>query len=69
MRRIAAAAGAVALAGLTSHAFAADYEKAVADSVQVYCLDNNYIPLFASNKWVASLDADIKPAYCFANRC
>lgn len=30
---------------------------------QVYCLDNNYIPLFASNKWVAPLDASIKPAY------
>jgi len=30
---------------------------------QVYCLDNNYIPLFASNKWVAQLDNVIKPAY------
>lgn len=30
---------------------------------QVYCLDNNYIPLFASNKWVAPIDASIKPAY------
>jgi multiple sugar transport system substrate-binding protein len=30
---------------------------------QVYCLDNNYIPLFASNKWVAPIDASVKPAY------
>ena len=30
---------------------------------QVYCLDNNYIPLFASNKWVAPIDSEIKPAY------
>ena len=30
---------------------------------QIYCLDNNYIPLFASNKWVAQLDSSIKPAY------
>lgn len=30
---------------------------------QVYCLDNNYIPLFASNKWVAPLDTTIKPEY------
>jgi multiple sugar transport system substrate-binding protein len=130
MRHIVAAAGALALAGYTGAAFAADYEKAVTDSVasyaksgdfsgvtlnvacrslpamdfifqhkavfeqatgatiklinypendlrskivadasnhvggfQVYCLDNNYIPLFASNKWVASLDDQIKPAY------
>src|SRR6185437_14932376 len=130
MRRIAAAAGALALASFSSGAWASDYEKAVADSVssyaqadefkgvtldvacrslpamdfifkhkqifekatgatikltnypendlrskivadasnhvggfQVYCLDNNYIPLFASNKWVAPLDSEIKPAY------
>ena len=130
MRRIAAAAGALALASFASGALAADYEKAVTDSVgsyakagefqgvtlnvacrslpamdfifkhkamfekatgatikltnypendlrskivadasnhvggfQVYCLDNNYIPLFASNKWVAPLDSQIKPAY------
>lgn len=30
---------------------------------QIYCLDNNYIPLFASNKWVAQLDPVIKPEY------
>ncbi|MCX5514750.1 hypothetical protein C3941_15645 [Kaistia algarum] len=30
---------------------------------QVYCLDNNYIPLFASNKWVAQIDSAIKPEY------
>ena len=125
-----AAAGVLALSSLTGAAYAADYEKAVADSVssyaapkafegvtiniacrrlpamdfisnhkeifekatgakiqytnypendlrskivadasnhvggfQVYCLDNNYIPLFASNKWVAPIDAQIKPAY------
>ena len=33
MRRIVAAAGALALASFASTAFAADYEKAVADSV------------------------------------
>lgn len=130
MRHIAAAVGALALAGFSSGAWATDYEKAVADSVgafaqsgqfqgvtlnvacrslpamdfifqhkemfekatgasikltnypendlrskivadasnhvggfQVYCLDNNYIPLFASKKWVAPLDAQIKPDY------
>ncbi len=130
MRRIVAAAGALALASFARAAYAADYEKAGADSVgsyakagefqgvtlnvacrslpamdfifkhkemfekatgatirltnypendlrskivadasnhvggfQVYCLDNNYIPLFASNKWVAPLDSQIKPAY------
>lgn len=30
---------------------------------QIYCLDNDYIPLFASNKWVSPLDSAIKPAY------
>lgn len=30
---------------------------------QVYCLDNNYIPLFASNNWVAQIDSAIKPEY------
>ncbi|MGH7067429.1 MAG: ABC transporter substrate-binding protein, partial [Acetobacteraceae bacterium] len=30
---------------------------------QIYCLDNDYIPLFAANKWVAPLDSAIKPAY------
>ncbi len=30
---------------------------------QIYCLDNNYIPLFASNKWVAQIDSAIKPEY------
>jgi ABC-type glycerol-3-phosphate transport system substrate-binding protein len=125
-----AAASALALATLSAPAFAADYEKAVADSVgsyakpgefsgvtlniacrrlpamdfisshkeifekatgatikytnypendlrskivadasnhvggfQVYCLDNNYIPLFASSKWVQPIDSQIKPAY------
>ena len=125
-----AAAGVLALSSLTGAAYAADYEKAVADSVssyaapkafegvtiniacrrlpamdfisnhkeifekatgakiqytnypendlrskivadasnhvggfQVYCLDNNYIPLFASNKWVAPIDSQIKPEY------
>ncbi len=123
MKHFAAALGAFALAAVSSAAFAADYEKAVADSVgsfatggefsgvtlnvacrrlpamdfifahkdlfekatgatikltnypendlrskivadasnhvggfQVYCLDNNYIPLFASNKWVQRLE-------------
>jgi ABC-type glycerol-3-phosphate transport system substrate-binding protein len=43
--------------------------KIVADAAnkvggfQVYCLDNNYIPLFASNKWVARIDSEIKPTY------
>jgi ABC-type glycerol-3-phosphate transport system substrate-binding protein len=130
MRSIAAAAGALALAGFSGGAFAVDYEKPVVDSVasyakpgefsgitlniacrslpamdfisshkeifekatgaqikytnypendlrskivadaanhvggfQVYCLDNNYIPLFASNKWVAPIDSEIKPEY------
>jgi multiple sugar transport system substrate-binding protein len=130
MKFVAAAAAAVAFSGLAGGAFAADYEKAVVDSVaayaapgafagitinvacrslpamdfisahrdifqkatgatvkftnypendlrskivadasnkvggfQVYCLDNNYIPLFASNKWVAQIDSAIKPAY------
>ena len=130
MKYVAAAAAAVALTGFAGGAFAADYEKAVVDSLpsyaapkafegvtinvacrrlpamdfisshkeifekatgatikytnypendlrskivadasnkvggfQIYCLDNNYIPLFASNKWVAPLDASIKPAY------
>jgi multiple sugar transport system substrate-binding protein len=130
MRAIAVAAGAVALSCAAGAASAADYEKAVVDSIsdyaasnafegvtinvacrrlpamdfisehkglfekatgakiqftnypendlrskivadasnhvggfQIYCLDNNYIPLFASNKWVASIDSSIKAAY------
>jgi len=130
MKYFAATAAAVALGGLSGTVFAADYEKAVTDSVaayaapkafegvtinlacrrlpamdfisahkeifekatgasikftnypendlrskivadasnkvggfQVYCLDNNYIPLFASNKWVARIDSQIKPEY------
>ncbi len=34
-----------------------------AGGFQLYCLDNNYIPLFASNEWVRALDSSIKPAY------
>jgi ABC-type glycerol-3-phosphate transport system substrate-binding protein len=34
-----------------------------AGGFQLYCLDNNYIPLFAFNKWVLPLDTSIKPAY------
>jgi multiple sugar transport system substrate-binding protein len=34
-----------------------------AGNFQLYCLDNNYIPLFASSKWVTELDGAIKPAY------
>ena len=130
MKQIATAASALALTLITGAVFAAEYEKAVTDSIgsyaapkafdgvtiniacrrlpamdfisnhkeqfekatgakiqytnypendlrskivadasnhvggfQVYCLDNNYIPLFASNKWVAPIDASIKPAY------
>jgi multiple sugar transport system substrate-binding protein len=130
MKHFAAALGAFALAAVSSAAFAADYEKAVTDSIgsyatsgefsgitlnvacrrlpamdfifahkdqfekatgatikltnypendlrskivadasnhvggfQVYCLDNNYIPLFASNKWVQPIESAIKPAY------
>jgi multiple sugar transport system substrate-binding protein len=34
-----------------------------AGGFQLYCLDDNYIPLFASNHWVQPLDGVIKPAY------
>ncbi len=30
---------------------------------QIYCLDDNYIPLFAGNHWVQPIDTAIKPAY------
>lgn len=46
---------------LRSHIVADAANKA--GGFQLYCLDNNYIPLFASNKWVLPLDAAIKPAY------
>lgn len=46
---------------LRSHIVADASNKA--GGFQLYCLDDNYIPLFASNKWVQPLDASIKPAY------
>jgi multiple sugar transport system substrate-binding protein len=46
---------------LRSHIVADAANKA--GGFQLYCLDDNYIPLFASNKWVLPLDASIKPAY------
>lgn len=46
---------------LRSHIVADASNKA--GGFQLYCLDNNYIPLFASNGWVQPLDASIKPAY------
>ncbi len=46
---------------LRSHIVADAANKA--GGFQLYCLDDNYIPLFASNDWVQPLDASIKPAY------
>ena len=46
---------------LRSHIVADASNKA--GGFQIYCLDNNYIPLFASNTWVHELDSSIKPAY------
>ena len=46
---------------LRSHIVADAANKA--GGFQLYCLDNNYIPLFASSNWVLPLDASIKPAY------
>ena len=46
---------------LRSHIVADAANKA--GGFQLYCLDNNYIPLFASSGWVQPLDAAIKPAY------
>ena len=46
---------------LRSHIVADAANKA--GGFQLYCLDNNYIPLFASSGWVLPLDASIKPAY------
>ena len=34
-----------------------------AGGFQVYCLDDNYVPLFASNNWVLPIGGQIKPAY------
>jgi multiple sugar transport system substrate-binding protein len=34
-----------------------------AGGFQLYCLDDNYIPLFASNNWIQPLQTTIKPAY------
>lgn len=34
-----------------------------AGGFQMYCLDNNYVPMFADNGWVYPLNDDIKPAY------
>ncbi len=46
---------------LRSHIVADASNKA--GGFQIYCLDDNYIPLFATNNWVHALDASIKPAY------
>lgn len=46
---------------LRSHIVADASNKA--GGFQIYCLDDNYIPLFATNGWVQALDSDIKPAY------
>ncbi len=42
MRHLAAAAGALALASFTGAAFAADYEKAVTDSVASYAKSGDF---------------------------
>lgn len=46
---------------LRSHIVADAANKA--GGFQLYCLDDNYIPLFASNNWLQPLDTSIKPAY------
>lgn len=34
-----------------------------AGGFQVYCLDDNYVPLFASSQWIHPIDEAIKPDY------
>ncbi len=46
---------------LRSHIVADASNKA--GGFQIYCLDDNYIPLFASNDWVHPVGDLIKPAY------
>ncbi len=46
---------------LRSHVVADASNKA--GGFQIYCLDDNYVPLFATNDWVHPLDDQIKPAY------
>ena len=46
---------------LRSHIVADASNKA--GGFQIYCLDDNYIPLFANNEWVHPIDDQIKPAY------
>ncbi len=46
---------------LRSHIVADAANKA--GGFQLYCLDDNYIPLFGSSGWVQALDSSIKPAY------
>jgi multiple sugar transport system substrate-binding protein len=46
---------------LRSHIVADASNKA--GGFQIYCLDNNYIPLFASNGWVHAIGDAVKPAY------
>ncbi len=46
---------------LRSHIVADASNKA--GGFQIYCLDDNYIPLFATNAWVHALNDQIKPAY------
>ncbi len=46
---------------LRSHIVADAANKA--GGFQLYCLDDNYIPLFGSNGWVRELGPSIKPAY------
>ena len=46
---------------LRSHIVADASNKA--GGFQIYCLDDNYIPLFATNGWVHALNDEIKPGY------
>jgi len=46
---------------LRSHIVADASNKA--GGFQIYCLDDNYIPLFANNDWVHPIDDQIQPAY------
>ena len=46
---------------LRSHIVADASNKA--GGFQIYCLDDNYIPLFATNSWIHPIGGDVKPAY------
>ena len=46
---------------LRSHIVADASNKA--GGFQIYCLDNNYVPLFSTNNWILPIGDSIKPAY------